>query len=294
MSKNTSQKITTTLKLVTPQLAEEMLTQNTNNRHISKKQVERMVYAMKNDQWKANGETIKISSQGKLIDGQHRLTAIIQANVACLMLVCDGISEEAIDTIDIGKRRTFGDWLNINGEENPTNLSAALHKLAAYEKYYASSFYVKGGLKNLTYQDLEALLRKHAGIRHSVAFIAKNEARRIFDRSILSALHYLFTLSDSDKAEEFFSRLGSGANLDEESPILGLRQVALRWRSQNHRPEIYEVMTFIIRAWNAFCTKSAVQHFRFNPGEQFPVIHGLNAAKPVTVKPRIIKQKGKQ
>lgn len=289
MTKTGSTTFKTTLKLITPELAEELLAGNVNNRHISKRQLERMVDAMKNDQWKANGETIKISDKGRLLDGQHRLTAVVHSGVSCLMLLCEGVEETAVDTIDIGKRRTFGDWLNINGEENPAQLSAALHKLAIYRTYYSQNYYVNGrvgGLKNQSYQDLEKLLTINQGLRQSISYISKSESKSLFDRSTLSVMHYLFSIAHPEKAVDFFASLSSGSNLSDTSPILVLRSAAIKWKTQNHKPELYETMTFIIRAWNAYVNGVTISHLRFNASEAFPEIDGLDDAEKVRGKPK--------
>lgn len=281
MSK-TNDKVTTELTLVTPEIAEKLLLTNINNRNVSRRAVERLVYAMKAGQWKNNGETIKVSNINRLIDGQHRLTAVHQSGVACEMLIARGIHEDAVDTIDVGRKRTFGDWLSLQGEENTTALSAALYKLSLYKFYYTKNNYVKcrrGGLKYQTYSDLEKLLNDNSGIRHSTLATNRLEARRLFDRSVLASVHYLFSSADPEKADDFFRRLSTGANLRADHPILTLRNTAIRWKTDNYKPEIYEVMTFMIRVWNAFVENKKISHLRFNSEESFPHITGFEEKK---------------
>src|SRR4051812_13609663 len=65
---------------VDPGLAEEWLDHNDNNRSIR----DRKVAAFKRDllagNWRNIGDPIRFDTNGKLVDGQHRLMALIHAN----------------------------------------------------------------------------------------------------------------------------------------------------------------------------------------------------------------------
>lgn len=90
---------------VTPQLAAEFLEKNANNRSLSNAVVEHYAMQMRSGKWIANGETIKFGSNGELVDGQHRLQAIIQSGVTVTMVVVTGVPEGSKETIDVGKVR---------------------------------------------------------------------------------------------------------------------------------------------------------------------------------------------
>lgn len=51
---------------------------------------------MRNGNWKANGEAIKFSSTGRLLDGQHRLRACVKEQVPFTTLVIRGLEDEAM------------------------------------------------------------------------------------------------------------------------------------------------------------------------------------------------------
>jgi hypothetical protein len=96
------------LEIITPQIAEKYLTKNVCNYRRYAKQVA-MAYAddMKTGNWKANGEAIKFNKSGFLVDGQHRLNAIIMAQVPVEMMVIRGVEDDIV-AYDIGKNRTIG------------------------------------------------------------------------------------------------------------------------------------------------------------------------------------------
>jgi len=101
-----------TQEKITPDMAQEYLKFNTENyRSLSKDRVISYASDMKNGRWQFNGESIKFSENGQLIDGQHRLQAIIRAGVPVDMLVIRGVKDD-VDIYDIGAQRSqSGDGL---------------------------------------------------------------------------------------------------------------------------------------------------------------------------------------
>lgn len=68
--------------LVTPELALSLLGKNRKNqRPLAARRVREMARAMKTGGWISNGDVIRIDKNGSLIDGQHRLSAVVLANI---------------------------------------------------------------------------------------------------------------------------------------------------------------------------------------------------------------------
>ena len=104
-----------TQERITPEQAQEYLKFNTENyRSISKDRVISYAGDMANGKWQFNGEAIKFDENGKLIDGQHRLHAIVRANVPVDMLVIRGVKEN-VNIYDIGSRRSMGQIAKARG-----------------------------------------------------------------------------------------------------------------------------------------------------------------------------------
>jgi hypothetical protein len=96
------------------------------NRRLKKSLVDRYGQDMADDRWQFNGETIKLGSDGRIIDGQHRLAACVKAKAQFRTLVVDNVTDDSFKTIDVGKVRTGGDLLYIDGHENAVILAAGL------------------------------------------------------------------------------------------------------------------------------------------------------------------------
>jgi hypothetical protein len=94
-------------EVITPAMAQEYLKFNTENyRSINNVRVISYAADMKAGRWQLNGEGIKFDTNGTLIDGQHRLQAIVRAGVPIEMLVIRGI-EAGTNLYDIGAGRSL-------------------------------------------------------------------------------------------------------------------------------------------------------------------------------------------
>lgn len=114
---------------VTPEVAGELLELNAKGqRTITKATVERYASDMITDDWTINGDTIRISKDNELLDGQHRLSSIVASDIPQILLVVTGLDKEAMITIDSGRKRTFSDMLKMEGVSNHANVAAAISR----------------------------------------------------------------------------------------------------------------------------------------------------------------------
>ena len=113
---------------INPEMAAQLLTDNSSNRRINRNHVISLSKEMKAGQWRYNGQAVVVGIDGTLIDGQHRLTACVESDTSFLTELIRGVESDAFDTIDIGKIRSAGDTLTTVSFKNANNL-AALSKL---------------------------------------------------------------------------------------------------------------------------------------------------------------------
>jgi len=101
---------------ITPKMAMDLLEHNTLNRPLSDGHVKRLAQQIIDGKWKYNGDTIKVSKDGAILDGQHRLWAVIEAKRPIETVIIRGIARDAFATIDTTRRlRSGGDVLALNG-----------------------------------------------------------------------------------------------------------------------------------------------------------------------------------
>lgn len=118
---------------VTPTMAQKWLTEkNNHNRPIYEKTVESYASDMKRGLWAVNNQGIGFDEDGNLIDGQHRLQAVVYSGATVQMLVMRGIPKNYNNgfktqlTVDQGKPRGLGDQLSLVYGIDNANLRVAI------------------------------------------------------------------------------------------------------------------------------------------------------------------------
>jgi hypothetical protein len=104
------------LMTITPEMAQNWLdNSNNHNRPLSMAYCERLARDMREGNWKTTHEGIAFSSHGRLLDGQHRLTAITLAKVSVTMFVWFDVPPESLMAINNGRPRNLVDLLSLSG-----------------------------------------------------------------------------------------------------------------------------------------------------------------------------------
>ena len=126
---------------VTPQMAHVWLTHNTNNsRKLSSANIKNLKAELTGGVWMATTQGVGYDTNGVLVDGQNRLTAILQTGITAEdMLVCYNLPEYAKFKIDVGRGRSIADHTQL-----PT-------KVIATVRVPLRSLGLIGNLNNLTF-----------------------------------------------------------------------------------------------------------------------------------------------
>jgi hypothetical protein len=120
--------VKTKIVTVTPSMAQEWLEKNVDNRPIRHKTVEGMAQAIRRGEWVLSHQGIAFGKSGNLVDGQHRLSAIVEAGRAVPMMVTWDVDDGAFQVTDLGLRRSVSDIMSI-----PLGLAAVARVLAVVE-----------------------------------------------------------------------------------------------------------------------------------------------------------------
>ncbi|EDZ0839862.1 hypothetical protein GJ904_19995 [Salmonella enterica] len=121
---------------IDPAIAQEFLDRAIPNRKVSRIRVKRYAKAMREGKWALNGESIKISPDGELLDGQHRLLAVIEAGVAVKLFIVFNVSFDALPTVDSGRNRSSADSLTIFSEltgKSAQVMASGIKSLISYD-----------------------------------------------------------------------------------------------------------------------------------------------------------------
>lgn len=255
--------------LITPAKAREWLKRMPVNRPLSDNHVRYLTGTIRRGEWKVNGETIKFDESGALIDGQHRLQAIIAADTPIRSFVIYGAEVGSFDTLDGGKKRSLGDTLAIGGYRAYTTLAAALACLSRFK----SGCIWRGGGHRKSIQQLESVLKDNPAITESVSFGRALVKDKLIPPGLATCLHYQFALKDKARADAFFSVLATGADLRKGTGVYLLyKQLNANARSHKDKMKEHHIAAITIKAWNADITGTEIRSLKWSVDETFPTI----------------------
>jgi hypothetical protein len=76
---------------ITPRMAADWLKRNPHNRPLQPRVINKYVRDMLDGNWVLDGQAITLASDGTIINGQHRLSAVVQSGVTISSLVVWGV-----------------------------------------------------------------------------------------------------------------------------------------------------------------------------------------------------------
>lgn len=231
---------------LTPALASELWKRNVKNRRFRQSLANFYHIEMKAGRWVCNGETIVFDSQGRLIQGQHRIYAVMMSGVTIMVYMVFDVDPAAFMTMDSGAKRSAADQLEVVGHKNATMLAGAA---TIIHRYMEGNMTSSNSLPNTLCIDV---IEKCPGLDESVKFVASHRTK-LYKASVAAAVHYLAKQIDADLADEFFTKFFSGVGLCDGDPELTLsKKLAAMSTGARRRvtKSFVEFHCFAI-AWNA-------------------------------------------
>lgn len=201
-------------EVITPERAKELLGINTSNRPQRPTTQQVLIRDLQRNNFIYNGDTIRISSENILLDGQNRLYACVKSGIPFVGLIVSNISPEAMKTIDVGSRRSHGQQLHLRGIKNANQVSAILVKMA--EMAY--------GQNNVTFSqhELDDLLDQYPHVVEAAASCKKIVAGC---QSFVGAVYAIaIAQKHNDKAEKFVTVWREGIPVYQNCPVHLVRE----------------------------------------------------------------------
>jgi hypothetical protein len=259
-------------RMVTPDVALSWLeTINAGNRKMSERNVVFLAEQMRTGAWLDTGDPIKFSKSGRLLDGQHRLTALIRANKSFEMTLAENLAEEAFEVIDTGKTRTAADVLSSLNIKYHTAVAGMARNILLWEAGNAPGTNRGGRGKAVTNARIFNLVDKHQEEFQEIAqyMFSIYHPFRPIGHTVLCTLFYLMALKNRTKAEKFFEAYSSGIDLDAQSPVKLLRDKLVRDLGNKSKMRVRDKIAIFIMAWNAFSKNKTTELRRTG---EFPTI----------------------
>lgn len=255
-------------EIITPEMAQRWLSFGGRQRALKAQHVLKLSMAIQEGRWdEHNGETIKITTAGQVVDGQHRLHAIVLAGQPVTSLVVHHVPEHSFATIDTGRPRAGADILSIAGYKDTNSLHAATRLVMAYQ--YAldnpeSALVTAIGKVRPTPDVALAFMDENEELQEKIS--QAREFRHIASVSTVGAARFLIEDKHKNNPEVmvkirfFFDSLLTGAELSVGDPILTLRNFLMQPKKQGaaNRMNGLTNLLAIIRAWNNYINEIAL------------------------------------
>jgi len=238
-------------KLVTPELAQQLLEKNVNNRRLQTKRVEKLSQSMSRGEWQFNGDTIRISVSGRLLDGQHRLAAIAKSGVPQRYIIVEGLNDESFTTIDIGSARNAGQMLQMTGAKHVTALAAAAKMHLLLESVGKP---IHGNLeKQPTHTEIVDFAEASEDLKESAQFSnSRKWVNRYIGPSVGALCHFEFGRVSKMLRDAFFEELISGETSYQDSPIRFIRDLLIEERGSKYAPNRERRIALLFKSFRLY------------------------------------------
>ena len=280
------------METITPIEATAYLESIPGNRPLSNKQVEYLVQQANAGTFFPFVAPIHFDTKGRLRNGQHRMWMVIESDLSLEFLVVRNATEEEIDALDIGKRRSGGDVLALEGYGNGAMLAGALQNLWMYEHNivpgHSRSFFNTKNAPGMTNHMMREFMTLHPKLVDSVEYLRQTPSVRLLaSPAMLAFLHYAIIRANPIQGPAFWDSVATQNFWGNKDPAFRIHdrlvraRAAGRWGTAENKKSklsLPEVAALLIKAWNAWVQGKEVTVLRWSlPGsgtqaENFPEI----------------------
>lgn len=240
--------------MLTPALAQVLIDHNEGNRPIRIAKLSQYVDDITNNRWEFNGETIIISREGLMNNGQHRSLAVLETGIAIPVLFVFGVERQTRKTVDTGANRGPHDQLSADGFTQPTTMAAISRFILAYERNEGKGF---ANLNRISGPDVYERAKDDKLVDEASQFPYRygNKAKRLAPPSVMGFCFYEFMKVDEKDAREFLDQVIAGVNIPADGAAYITRE-KLMDLSGLHREQKIEL---IFRGFQAFRRRKPVK-----------------------------------
>jgi hypothetical protein len=262
-----------------PEEAQKLYEEMPYKRQVRQPKVAQFARAMAAGRWRRNGQVLITDDMGRLLDGMHRMLAVIASGKTVTFELAHGVDPEALSTIDAGTVRSFADTLlAVGGSDHPWQARYTAPAARLLWQFLRGDRWHQASAPD--HQELLALANAHPRLGR-----LSDEARTLHRRISLSPTSlivglYLTEIDSGGKYGSFWEAVSDGVNLPSGDARLALRNVGPRiaTRRQQTASARMTALALIIKAWNAYLSGENVHLLVFRKGETLPWPLNVNRA----------------
>lgn len=192
---------------ITPKDAADLLKLNTDNRSQRKGNIERIKRDIKNGQYLLNGDTIVISTENVLLNGQHRLEAIAAGTTAVDVVILTGVVPEAFATIDNHRPRSLSDYFKIYGEHDHSRVAQLVSRAERWDNGAHGSDLAAGSKRKTDQEYLDYFENNKDSI---LGALRKPQSYPRISPAITSIFRYIIGEEHKDACDAYLREVSTG------------------------------------------------------------------------------------
>jgi len=267
--------------LVPPELSRKILNElNTSNRPLKAGRVEYWANLMRRGKWAYTHQGIAFNQDGRLQDGQHRLTAAVVENFTLDIDVSVGMPSENFMKVDVGNMRSGADTMATEKKDFPTTLSGAAKLVYAYDRYGPEMRqYARSGGRRISNDDLSESVEKYGDPLKDAVAKARSitKVRDGLNMSSIALAAGVFLIGrhlrpEDARVKEFIRGYADGTNLSVGDSRIALRTYSTGLGDANRKVSVADQLGVFIKAWNAWASGRSISFLSIRKDEMMPTV----------------------
>jgi len=238
---------------ISPKVARVLLKGNTHNRRTRSRKVKEFSYEMKRGSWLV-GQPLMFSQNGILLDGQHRLAAVVASGCTVEFNVLFNMEQEVQVCLDKGAKRTNSDGLVLTGEYHfeDRNFESTL-KAAIFGPRERYTITISEDLRTwgtLLRDQIVSVLASSPKVKNLNALIRGTAVRALCEGH------------DPERVKEFLRVVAYGKDFGKENSAGFLLHQMLRPVKKENKLQGYDLWYAAHKALGVFLEKRVVRRLR--------------------------------
>ena len=240
-------------------------------RRVSKERVAELRSDIEAGKWLNTGDALRLSPEGSLVDGQHRLTAFVTSNTPPSFTFTDMTvvvlkDVAALDVVDTGKSRSLNDLRKM------TNRRVVSARVIGGILFEARNFDQKDSLSKMKRNEV---VDNHPFLDEVVDMSTPRNGINLASTPVLAAaIRCMRVPGAKDEANAFFSAVAQNRHAINGVTIPQL-ELLTNWLLTNQHSGgghaiRRETAARCISAWNAYRQKRNIHHIRYSKTGDFP------------------------
>jgi hypothetical protein len=248
---------------ITPDMAKRLLAHNKVNRNLRTGKVNQYARDMEQGNWNLSNDAICIAPDGTLLNGQHRLNAVVKSGRTIAFLVIRNMPSDTMATMDSGAGRTPGDVFRFAGEKHASLVASTLKQLVLID---SGRIYQDSAVQAVSRSEQAEFLDGHPDVRESVAETSKVRVQIDAPPTSIAAAHWLIAQTNSLAfADLFFDKLAHRIGEPEGSAVHAVDNRLREVRRGRQRFEGRNYIYLFLKGWNYYAADKSVSKLLMVP-----------------------------